>query len=491
MKSRGEGIFTLHRDVDVPFTFAGVSSKPHHGRMPATFSVRWPNGLPCALVEAFLVQQYREGASARPVDGGSLRATVSKLSHLVRFCWDRQRDFWDLDDADFYEFIVSLQDEKRPGAPLVPQRDNNTVRSVSGACISFLLWLQNDLRFRDDLVGIGPRYRIRLKRAGRAANGHPAEGAGVYHCLPPQDTHEPKRPMPTAYRDRLWEAVSTMAQAHRIHPAWAISEEDQEVLAGFLKNRRELLLYLLEATGARPSELAGLSVLANCGCYASKKLLIPTSKRRRPISRSIDVQPDVAMRLELFILGDRASLLSCVRRRWGGDFGNDRVFVSMNGSPMHERSLSADFSRLAICAGLGNFRSCMSMFRHRFITKQVALHLEAYMSESGKVRPMMTDADYSAVLKRVSVITGHGDERSLLHYLDLAWEELGAFRRFEAARDMESAVDSTVTRLIAIIGDAKLDGGRNRDATAHALEALRALQSNLRGAIARAKNRPR
>lgn len=488
-----EGCFTLLRQVDTTHTASYRQSDGAWSAaqeiIPGTFSVRWPNGLPCTLVEAYLIHRFRAGATSREVDGGSLRATVSKISHLVRYCWNVRRDFWDLDDEGYFQFLDQLQSEKKRKTPYVPKRNDNSIRAISASCISFLSWLQDDLRFRKDLVGCGASYRIKLIRSTRAGTSDCRAFQGesfVYHRLPPRDIREPKRPMPSAYRNSLWNAASSMSRAPRNHPYWATEARDAELVNDFLANRRELLLYLLEATGARPGELARLSVLANADCYKTRKLKLVTLKRRRLIHRVIDIQPDVAMRFELFVRGHRATLLARIRERTGNHHGGDNVFIGLLGEPMHERTITSDFTRLADRAGLGSVKSCMSMFRHRFITKQVAIHLREYLSENSLVRALMTEVDYLSILKKVSSVTGHKSPKSLLHYIDLAWDELGAFDRIETAQKIEAVIDSTVTRLISLIGGMKSRGQRDRGDIEQAVDTLKSLHTDVLEALSKA-----
>ena len=89
-------LFSLLNEVDVSheahYNPIGKSYLVRRLIAPATFAVTWPDGTPCSLVEIYLVSRFRRGASVRE-DGGSLRATVAKLSHLIRHCWEIKRDF--------------------------------------------------------------------------------------------------------------------------------------------------------------------------------------------------------------------------------------------------------------------------------------------------------------------------------------------------------------------------------------------------------------
>ncbi len=450
---------------------------------PATFSVTWPDGTPCSLVEMYLVSKFRRGVSVA-ADGGTLRATVSKLVHLVTYCWKAKRDFWELKDDDISQLIETLMSETKPKAPLQRVRDNNTVCAIIAGVVEFLSWLQDEFMVGLPLIGVGPEFHIRLvERKVLDSRGKRYIVRRVYHRLPPRDTKEPKRPIGRDKRNALWSAVSRMAGITPVQPAWARSEEHGRLLSDYLKARRELLLELLEATGARPGELSRLSVSRNDGCYESRELVLVTLKRRRYIERKIKLQAAVAMRLNVFIRMHRASLLKAIERGGGVANPRDLVFLGILGSPLSERSMTSEFSRISGEAGLSEYQSCMSMFRHRFITKQVAIHLGIYVGRENRARGMMTDADYRTILRKVATVTGHGDERSLLHYLDLAWEELGIAHRIDSALAVDASIDSLTPQIISLAGTLAHTAGKNAAQTLQIVrEVLITLQHSLRGA---------
>ena len=443
---------------------------------PATFAVTWPDGTPCGLVEIYLLHLWRSGEASIQPDGGSLRATVAKLTPLVRHCWSLKTDFWELEDADLQQLVADLQAEKKRRKPLERARNNNTVREIIAAAVRFLLWLQEHVVLDPSLIGVGRDFRIPLaERRVRDYRGR-TKLVRVFHTLPPRATQAPKPPMSRESRDKLWQAVTEASLLEAIAPTWAArfpgEGELQDVLL-YLKKRRELLLELLEATGARPGEFARLRVSENEACYQERKLVLDTLKRRREMNRQIPLQPGVAVKLEVFIRTYRGTLLKRLAERGIAASPQDRVFLGIGGRPLSERSMTTEFSQLAEAAGLGDYQTCMSMFRHRFITKQVAIHLEAFMDDNTKARSMMTDADYRTILKRVATITGHGSEASLNHYLDLAWEELGVFDRVDAATALDAAIERGLTGIIALRGD--VEHGRRQPG----LELLEAVKGTL------------
>lgn len=481
-------LFSLLNEVDVSheahYNPIGKSYLVRRLIAPATFAVTWPDGTPCSLVEIYLVSRFRRGASVRE-DGGSLRATVAKLSHLIRHCWEIKRDFWELDDEDVYQLVVDLMEEKKPAAPMVRVRDNNTVRSIIAAAVEFLLWLQGEMLMGMKLIGVGPEYRILLverKVFDSRRNRHIVQL--LYRRLPPRDTKEPKRPISREKRNLLWQAIGQLAGANLVLPPWARSRSDAEMLASYLKARRELLLELLEATGARPGELSRLSVSENEDCYKTQELVLITLKRRRHSERKIKLQPAVAMRLTVFLKKYRAKLLETLQAIGAEPEPKDRVFLGIFGLPMSERIMVSEFFRISNVAGLSEYQSCMSMFRHRYITKQVAIHLGIYLSDNSKTKELMTDGDYRTILKKVATTTGHGSEASLLHYLDLAWEELGTTDQVTKAVAIDASIESAVTQVISLTG--KLEMGARisaDDLIRETVEVLKRLQLEIQSAL--------
>lgn len=456
--------FHLLTNVDITSTshYDPISKNftPIKTFMPATFAVTWPNGMPCSLVEIFLIHKFKSGSTVRE-DGGTIRATVSKLTHLVRHCWKIQRDFWELDDDDIGKLVTDLVAETKENLPAVRARDNNTVRAIIASSVEFLLWIQSNVMIGLRLLGTGPEFRIRLiERKIHDKWNNKSSVQLVYHLLPPRDTKEPKRAISRDKRNALWSAVSNMAMKPAA-PRWTSGRNFGDMLNSYLKARRELLLELLEATGARPGELARLRVSKNEDCDKFFRLYIVTLKRRRLVEREIPLQPGVAMRLTVFIKKHRKQLLNTIRLSGAKLATDDCIFLSINGEPTSERVMESEFYRICKTAGLGDYQCCMSMFRHRFITKQVAIHLQIYAQAENKAREMMTNADYRTILKKVATITGHGSEMSLLHYIDLAWDEFGVGAQLEQAVAIDASIESTTTQVISMIGTLEHPRGKS------------------------------
>jgi hypothetical protein len=105
------------------------------------------------------------------------------------------------------------------------------------------------------------------------------------------------------------------------------------------------------------------------------------------------------------------------------------------------------------------------MYRHRFITNMVALHLlEFTQSNPGATHTSVLRQDALSILKRVSVFTGHRDPESLLAYVDLAWDELGVFGRATPSSDLLLAVESTSAAVRSLVDSLPRARGKGRQA---------------------------
>ncbi|MND34777.1 Phage integrase family protein [compost metagenome] len=464
--------FCKIKDVDITYnsTFNQSLNEylPKTLYIPTTFVITWPDGNPCSLAELFLIYKFRRGASIRE-DGGSLRATASKIIQIIQYCWTIKKDFWELDDDNFQNFVQHLASERKPERPMVRARNNNSVRAIVASCVEFLIWIQDHILVNTYLIGTSSQHRIRLVE--KKVMNHRIKKMTIevqYHILPPPDTREPKHAIGREQRNALWEAVANMSQTRVACISWAKNEETNRKAAIFLQKRRELLLDLLESTGARPGELARLKVSENINCYKSGSLILTTLKRRRDIDRSIKLQPEVAIRLVTFIEKHRRQILEHISFAGFTASPSDRVFIGLYGNPLSERSLESEFVRISSRAGLANIQSCMSMFRHRFITKQIAIHLRAYLGATSKRRDLFTDADYRTILKKVATITGHSNELSLMHYIDLAWSELNYVNQIDIAQAIDHSIESTTNKISSLIGSLEA----SKDAPLKALKDL-------------------
>lgn len=396
---------------------------PAHEMLAAVYSFAWPNGRPCILIEMYLFN-VRHGLTVRDHDGGSLRIIVSDLSRIAEFCWARDIDFWEVLEADLAEFSMALSRERNVEMRYV--RNANTVRRIMSVAVDFIVWCKA-------LLGTPPLFDSSQDAVQPAAKGNGAYAKRLLHVVPRPDARRIKQPLPTAIRNKLWDAVSS--QYH-----WSVAREVvSTTVADYLRARRELTLILLECTGCRPSELIRLDQRSFRGPISSRTIQLPTLKRRMAVDpeRRIPLSPEVALKIENFVAGPRAGLIRKLQSQGKLAEPTCMIFLdSTDGSPLTIFALQKDFQRLVQTAAPEQ-DVCMSMFRHRFVTNMIRIHLQAYMVSGGKERLLLADPDYRSILRRICAFTGHGNEKSLLNYIDWAQKELGTFGSIDALKSLQ------------------------------------------------------
>ncbi len=408
----------------------------------AVFAMYWPDGRPCVYAEMFLLEKGRR-LKLRSNDGGSLKVVASDLSHLVRFCWEVGIEFWDLHDDNFYQFVQSLRAEKKCVGSAVKRRNDNTVARVIDTAIEFLIWLQTHVVHDRNIVGprrIAPQISLLEKKLSNRRGEHSL--SLKYPFTPTPDAADPKKPLTSHLRNLLWDGVKTLC-----YKAQKNLDVDQR---NYLRARRELLLLLFEATGCRPGEAAMLSASDNENCVSKGKITLVTMKRRKGIDpkRCIPLDKETAIKLEVFIHKHRRELLQRLRGQKVEVRPQDKVFLGCRtGAPITGSSLIKEFQRVAAASGIDE-RACLSMFRHRFVTNMVKLHLIAFsQSHPGATRALISEGDYRTILRRVATFTGHGSEDSLFHYIDWAWEELEVFDYVSSARELTTSIERAMDKL--------------------------------------------
>lgn len=449
-------LYSRHLDVEydelsTPVVFAKSLSRPLTSKS-TMFSFNWPNGSPCIYAELYLQSKSFEIVENNS-GTSSLNTIASQLSHIVRFCWTGRKDFWELDQNDIEDFVYVLMQERDPHDPNQARRNNNTVNEIVSGTVDFIVWLQNNIFLNLDLIGgDGDKSKIRLKSTKFTDWQGNQKMVSKFPHLPPRATRNPKAPIAREVIGRLWSAVTAMSDPARkskryLHKFDNEKEALEELM--YLKKRRELLLYLLEATGARPGELSLLTVSQNEQPAKDNKITLRTFKRRRFSERAIPIEASVAVKLELFINVTRKKLISKL-----GTSANpeNRVFLTVEGKPYGVESMTREFSRIAEMAGQSDVQACMSMFRHRFITTMVIIHLKAFMAENkGKLRANLNLSDYRSILKRVATFTGHASEDSLMHYIDMAWEEMRLFDYVEPTITAITKAEGVISELQSIV----------------------------------------
>jgi site-specific recombinase XerD len=430
--------------------------------------------------------------TVRRDDGGTLKHISSDLTHIIKFCWKNSLVFGVLVDADFRSFVSGLLPDS--DLSVKRMRNTNTVRRIIMRTLHFFAWIQNNFLLDRPLVGLS-KQSAQITLCEKPSDYLRNTSRLVYRYLPPKDITDPKKPMPTAIRNQLTTAVHRLHQRNVERSQLLVQVSDiSQLRVDLLLQRRQLLLRLLEATGCRPGELTELSVTKNRLKIQEMRLILPTLKRRkaRAVERIIPIDDGTAIKFAAF-LGLRERFFAALQRSDRQIQGNDHVFVSItNGLPLRISSLESEFKRIRTEArtlkdALPSQRACMSMFRHRFITKMVAIYLTEFLKENPLVnRFTITESDYRTILTRVKVLTGHGSVESLFPYIHLAWEELGIFDGADSAAQAFRAIEAARADVEDIQLNLKCDSTANLStALGQAIESLEATQKRISQALSR------
>jgi hypothetical protein len=308
---------------------------------------------------------------------------------------------------------------------------------------------------------LSPQISInRIKNDKRKTRNNQIEYYYTHSAMPTSESREPKRPIALPViediqriiyqQSVLDERSAKFVQRYRNEPALLVAQLE------YMRARRLFMVWMMTHSGLRPSELVEMSVKEHANILITRSLKLPTKKRRKikaPI-RSFPILLNAATVVHRYLIV-RETYCHYLKKAGSDPNPGDFFFLTINGEPLLKSSLEKDFERLATTAGYKDVQVCLSMFRHRFITYEVTAHLKEFIENSGKSRQMMTDIDYESILKRVAVKTGHGSVKSLWHYFDLAWEEMGVWGSTDKAIARLHASDQLFSDLLALKHEAE------------------------------------
>jgi hypothetical protein len=175
-------------------------------------------------------------------------------------------------------------------------------------------------------------------------------------------------------------------------------------------------LKITKITGLRPDELNNIPLHLNQNPIKTRALYIPTLKTRilpSPI-REFPLSLEDAVDVSVYI-NARAAFLAYLNI---DPIQETSFMLSHNGASMETRSLARDFRRLCKLSGLINVQVCLSMFRHRFITTQIAYEIRRELQDNLAQKDLWLEAVQRRILAKVAKLTGHRNPMSLKHYFD-------------------------------------------------------------------------
>ena len=190
----------------------------------------------------------------------------------------------------------------------------------------------------------------------------------------------------------------------------------------FVQQRNKILIKLLEITGARVTELIGLSIfdIENAFNQDNPMIKLKTIKRKGEHFRYVPVDKNDLREIITYIKIYRSKVIKKYlksNKEHGFLFINEKT-----GKQLESITVSNELIRLRNIAQI-NQETCAHMFRHRFITNMFIHLIKQYdLQNKDSFRNALMDVNNLKV--HIQQLTGHKNLGSLDHYIHLAKSEL-------------------------------------------------------------------
>lgn len=420
-------LYTLYeRELFPGHALPAWQSQGHIGnpRYISNFAlIRWPDGRPCHLVNTWLLERASK-TTARE----SCNTDASLITHLVRFCYVSALDFSSFDLAAFQSFrdlLLGGKKETKFGSKNA--RDRNQVGRIQRSALFFLEWLhlRHPVACPNPVVGVegtGAKIVVEYKVDPVTKRIY------MYHPMlvvsePFQNDKAPiSETMIQDIRDEIFRRsdVDNLPAASKLK--YLADPEMYSASNKYLYERRMFLVRAFKLTGARTEELYDLPLAVNSEVLNTKELVLPTKKRRFAVSpRRFKVDLRDARLVSKYI-NARKYYQEFLAGRGFFYKKPDQFFLGANGADLKKSSLTKEFDRLCMDAGIVDTRSCLSMFRHRFITREIHARLLIRFANNPGLRNGVTPELRDDVCRDVLPLTGHAQIKSLWHYFDAEYD---------------------------------------------------------------------
>ncbi|MEZ9368923.1 tyrosine-type recombinase/integrase [Shewanella sp. 10N.286.51.B2] len=412
-----------------------------HERAPKTPVMFWPDGCVCWPVSMWLVnnkknyldEKRRKGS--RNDSGGTTVTYASLLSSLVRYTFhNRVKDFSALCDDDIKQWVKDLRSEKSLHNDLFERRSDTQIGNIIRKGLHFLLWYQKMMLPHENLIGFDVGNQITIQEKTGKSGNHNFKY--ITH------RHIPVNSSPKVVRAVTHEDITKLYDSLR-----------KVTKNGLKRKRDENVLRMLEASGGRRVEVSELTVDNITKAYKSGLLELDTAKNDVTQPREIPIAVEWLLPVITYIQSFRKKLVRDLIE--SGKIESDPGFLFLNlnnGKRLSEESITKLISTLRIAAGITH-KVCTHMFRHRFITIQVATRLKGF-----KDKKLPIDVAHT-ILTKVAVLSGHTKPESLSPYIDLAFEELDIWGSSDKVLAVRSKVEGSYRQIQTLkneLGDSNL-----------------------------------
>lgn len=378
--------------------------------------MRWPDGRPCHLVNQWLMEKTL-GTEAQD----TVKVYATQLTHTIRYCYESKIEFFDFTDDHFYKFSTKLEAIKKSNSTHSEEFiGGNHVRAIQQRTLHFLLWIATKhpgLSSRP-LIGESEACQVVIEYRINPRNRH----REIYHryLKPPEPDKDDKNVITEVMIRKL---LNSIFIAHDIENL-PVKSRTKFVAApdlfiatnNYLYERRIFTIRMMKLTGLRPEELLEIPLALNNDVQESRYIAIPTKKQGFPPPiRKFYISMQAALNFSRY-LTHRENYLKLLIHRKIISIPPSSILVGERGKPIKKTSITKEFSRLCKSAAFGDVRCCLSMFRHRFITREMhALLLERFELHP-ELKIQWTDALREDICSIVKSKTGHRQSNSLYHY---------------------------------------------------------------------------
>lgn len=432
---------------------------------------RWPDGRPCHIVNHWMMY-----VSSRTQAKDTARVYATQITHLIRYCYLKKIGFFELTDNHFFYFTRYLKQIKKKHAAIKGELiGSNHIRAIQLRCLRFLIWISQDLAFLSVNCLIGtkdksPNIVIELKRnkyTGQFDVDHP-------YLVESEPYKDDKAVITEAAIRSIQNAIYEMSlPAHcRLTSSRDIKNSIETTLSPrqYLYERRMFAIRMMKLTGLRPEELVDIPLDLNSDVLSSLYICIPTKKQGVPAPiRKFKISLRAAIDFNRY-LAVRNNHLQALNA--GGIFtrATKAILLTCDGRALTKQSLTREFSRICAKAKLGNVRTCLSMFRHRFVTREIHTLLLSRFERDPSLKITWTEGLREDVCFLVIQKTGHKKTQSIYEYFHHEYDLLTGQSDRVSIMSQRDRLDAAQEALIDLKFKGTMIAGHNVEQEINKLE---------------------
>jgi len=382
----------------------------------------WPDGSPCLLANLYMLSLRERpgrggnGLSRKGSRGGSIGTYASKISPIIRYCFEKKLDFIKLNDDFFSDLINTLRSEKSSANPAIPQRSETSLLAIGRTTLDFLKFVGD---FHGDEKFVSPHGSIKAvykTYTAKGTTGRTIKQNYLHHHTFPKGgrrIHQ-RNPITANNVKKLRDAVNTINSSRH------------------LQLRRNLMITLLEHTGARRMEISNITTVDILSALNTSPpmLKLETLKQGTVSERLIPITKIVLNEAKKYM--DFARTKSIRRLK---SAPHHFLFVQeQTGKRLSEHSITNEISILRKHAKIQE-QVCPHMFRHAFITNLFTLLIKQHKIQN-------TDQFRNALLSskqfiaEVMMWTGHKNPASVERYIHIAFARLDGLEKIVSISHM-------------------------------------------------------